>query len=400
MQLMRVVDLVPVVDCSSDRAESKYLMRQKCSKARNKDFEMSLPSELREDRLGTIQKLRKLTSEIFKARNKKIKISAPTPWYEQSVGTNFSPSGKSLLGRGGGGKVYLSAMRVHSNNASFPGLEKTGVIVPVAVKVSKVPRSTVDKRCRNELRALSEASDKPHPHLQKMWGVSDEGHIVTPIAVTDLANYFKASSQQTISEKRNDSSAKGMPTIELMKLIAQAGYGLEHLHCLGWLHLDIKAENILISHAGDAVLSDFGGNTPETVKKDGYIGLVYPEPWEKISQKSDVFGLAALLFEMLTGERLAFCPGEVSRNELLEALDPSKLSNTLNARLEHDTDTARIHEVGRQRFVSAMLQALECNVDKRSSLGCFLEEINHFKGRLGHKKTVRFADSVLKQAEK
>jgi len=87
---------------------------------------------------------------------------------------------------------------------------------------------------------------------------------------------------------------------------------LDEAHRLGVLHRDIKPSNVLFDAAGAARLADFGaahlGDLSATATA-GIIGtLSYMSPeqrnGEPASITSDVYGVGALLFEMLTGEHV------------------------------------------------------------------------------------------------
>ncbi len=99
---------------------------------------------------------------------------------------------------------------------------------------------------------------------------------------------------------------------EAARIAAGIADGLAHAHARGVLHRDIKPENVLLEAAtGRVVLTDFGiASSPATdrrLTKDGsVVGTVdYLSPERGIGEpgdaSSDVYSLAAVLYEMITG---------------------------------------------------------------------------------------------------
>lgn len=86
---------------------------------------------------------------------------------------------------------------------------------------------------------------------------------------------------------------------------------LGEAHRLGIIHRDIKPANVLFDDAGVTRLGDFGVahlsdlSATATAGVIGTLGYMSPEQREgrPASVKSDVFGVGAILWEMLTGER-------------------------------------------------------------------------------------------------
>ena len=90
---------------------------------------------------------------------------------------------------------------------------------------------------------------------------------------------------------------------------------------MGLVHRDVSPQNVLISYEGDIKLCDFGiakaaSKASHTIAGalKGKLQYMSPEQaWGKsIDRRSDIFALAAVLFEMLTGEKLFSGDSELS----------------------------------------------------------------------------------------
>jgi serine/threonine protein kinase len=104
--------------------------------------------------------------------------------------------------------------------------------------------------------------------------------------------------------------------------------GLEAAHARGILHRDVKPANILLARNGQWKLADFGvAHVPDSSQTitGQFLGTpAYAAPEAialgRFSDKSDVFGLAAVLAEAITGKRLR---GDASMTEIAAAAHES-----------------------------------------------------------------------------
>ena len=102
-------------------------------------------------------------------------------------------------------------------------------------------------------------------------------------------------------------------------------HALEVAHENGVLHLDIKPDNILINHAGQVKVTDFGlatladasGFGPAGGGTIGYMPLEQMRQ-ENLDARCDEWALASVAYEMLAGENPFFAPDLFQAQEAIE----------------------------------------------------------------------------------
>jgi serine/threonine protein kinase len=120
-------------------------------------------------------------------------------------------------------------------------------------------------------------------------------------------------------EKRSREKKVALPLDICAYIAAEVLHGLSYAHRkhgadgkpLGIVHRDISPQNVLISHAGEVKLVDFGiakaavrsGQTEVGVIKGKYYYMSPEQAWgDPVDQRTDVFATGLLLHELLTGQ--------------------------------------------------------------------------------------------------
>jgi serine/threonine-protein kinase len=111
-----------------------------------------------------------------------------------------------------------------------------------------------------------------------------------------------------------------LPVAEAVRITREAAQALEYAHRQGVIHRDVKPENLLLAEDGTTLVADFGiakaldagpstSTTATTRLTDTGLALgtpAYMSPEQRLGApldaRSDVYSLAATLYEMLTGE--------------------------------------------------------------------------------------------------
>ncbi|MEE8168995.1 MAG: serine/threonine-protein kinase [Phycisphaerae bacterium] len=104
--------------------------------------------------------------------------------------------------------------------------------------------------------------------------------------------------------------------LEIVEIFLKVAEGIDALHRAGFLHADLKPNNILAGVNGEVKIIDFGQGCPIGFRKkriQGTPGYIAPEQAHRrpLDQRTDFFNLGATLYWALTGREF---PTIISKN--------------------------------------------------------------------------------------
>ena len=219
---------------------------------------------------------------------------------------------RELIGEGGQGWVYKA-------NWDKPD----GLVVIVKVLRPDAVHGEALRRFQREaevLRMLSQQA-RPNPHIVRFFdnavvemAVAGMGEkLVLPYTVLE---YVHGPTLEQVLKQAKQASGKGLAVDRVRRLLRQVVLALEAVHAQKVVHRDLKPSNILLAtEAGTEIakVTDFGlvklveVNLQRTTALAGAsLGYAPPEQYEqgnqRVGPRTDVFSLAAITYEMLTGK--------------------------------------------------------------------------------------------------
>jgi serine/threonine-protein kinase PpkA len=191
---------------------------------------------------------------------------------------------KRQLGRGGMASVYLAIQESFGRD--------------VALKVL-APHHAVDSEFSQRfLREARIISQLVHPNIVTVYDVG----------VHEGLHYL---SMEYIRGQDLQEACGSLSKRQVISIIRDVAKALEYAHQKGYVHRDVKPENIMLAEDGRVVLMDFGiargSDTTLGMTKTGRaIGTPYymsPEQTkgQPVDHRTDIYSLGVVLYQMLTG---------------------------------------------------------------------------------------------------
>jgi serine/threonine-protein kinase len=194
------------------------------------------------------------------------------------------------LGRGAMGIVY---------KAEDPNLDRLVALKTIILPEDAEEHGEYRKRFFLEAKAAGKLN---HPHIVTTFDCGE--HEGMAYLAMELLEGIDLRTRMT---------KQGVTALEAVEIARQVAEGLGYAHERGVVHRDIKPGNIMLNGGGKAKIMDFGLARMRMADHKTSTGMVLGTPrymspeqicGQPVDQRSDIFSLGIVLYEMLTGTRL------------------------------------------------------------------------------------------------
>lgn len=193
------------------------------------------------------------------------------------------------IGQGAMGVVY---------KAKDPLIDRVVAIKTINLGLALDEKEEYEGRFYQEAKAAGRLS---HPNIVTIYDVGKSGDVAY-IAMEFLQG-----------QELRDIMNKGglLPVEHVLDIAAQVAQGLAYAHEHDIVHRDIKPSNIMVSSDGHVKITDFGIARMASSAVQTQTGTVLGSPkymspeqvlGKAIDQRSDIFSLGVMLYEMLAGQ--------------------------------------------------------------------------------------------------
>ncbi len=193
------------------------------------------------------------------------------------------------LGQGAMGVVY---------KARDPLIDRVVAIKTINLGLAMDEKEEYEGRFYQEARAAGRLN---HPNIVTIYDVGKSGNVAY-IAMEFLEG-------RELRDIMNESGL--LPVDQVLDIVAQVAQGLAYAHEYDIVHRDVKPSNIMVIRDGHVKITDFGIARMASSSVRTQTGMVLGSPkymspeqvmGKSIDQRSDIFSLGVMLYEMLTGQ--------------------------------------------------------------------------------------------------
>ena len=232
----------------------------------------------------------------------------------------------------------------------------------VAVKILKeefISNEEFIIRFKNESKAIAVLN---HPNIVKVYDVS----------FGDLIQYIVMEYVDGITLKQYIEKSQSLRWKDAVYLTIQVLRALQHAHDKGFVHRDVKPQNIMLLADGTIKVTDFGiarfarsEHKTMTDKAIGSVHYISPEQarGEPTDEKADIYSVGVMLYEMLTG-RLPFEADSAVSVAIMQLQQDPVLPRDINEGIPVGLEQITMHAMQkdvmkRYRTAAEMLRDLE-----------------------------------------
>lgn len=148
-------------------------------------------------------------------------------------------------------------------------------------------------------------------HEARIVAQLSHSNIVPVFDVGSHGGRFYISMELLKGGKLDEKMQQGLPAAEAVRIVCGVAAGLDYAGAKGFVHRDIKPDNIMFRDDGTPVILDFGiakqkdgdSKMTKTGTIVGTTGYMSPEQamGQELDERSDIYSLGIMLYELLTG---------------------------------------------------------------------------------------------------
>jgi Serine/threonine protein kinase len=261
-----------------------------------------------------------------------VSVTPALPVGTKLLGGKYSVG--KVLGQGGFGITYMGADTLLSRPVAikelFPeGCQRNGTTVQ-PTRITPSDFSYMKQRFLDEARLLASLN---HPGIVRVYDFFEENNTAYMVM-----EFLRGKSLAKLVEERGGALSER----EAVGYILKVCEALDVVHKAGYLHRDIKPDNIIVCEDGRVVLIDFGAARAHMAGKTGRMTVILTPgfaPYEQYATMArfgpplDIYALGATLYFLLTGEVPVSAPDRAIGVEL-------KSVRELNGRVSERVDEA------------------------------------------------------------
>ena len=284
----------------------------------------------------------------------------------------------SEVGRGGRGRVWLARDNALSREVALKEL---------------IPGSATNEAARRLIKEAQITGQLQHPNIVPVYEVNCGGRPFYTMKLVKGETLSQAVQRHHAQCRAGQEDPKTMP--EFLRIFLSICDALAYAHSRGIIHRDLKPRNIVLGEYGEAIVLDWGlarqlgtveeASPPIVLTEDGHTEATiagqtlgtpaYMAPEQAsgridlLDHRTDIYGLGAILFEILTGhaphEHRSPSGREDSRaphtpapHELLQSSDAPRAPSSIAVLLHQITTGKTPHVRGLDASIPEELDAI------------------------------------------
>jgi serine/threonine-protein kinase len=213
----------------------------------------------------------------------------PQTWTGSVLGGRYHL--ETLLGQGGMSTVY---------RATDPNLRRTVAVKLIHPHLSNDPEFV--RRFEQEAAAVAQLR---HPNIIQVYDFNHDDGVYYMVL-----EYVPGETLQARLTALNAAQQR-LPLAETVQIMAALSDAVAYAHQRGMIHRDLKPANVMLNPQGQPILMDFGvakilGEAHHTATGAVVGTALYMSPeqarGERPTERSDIYSLGVMLFEMITGD--------------------------------------------------------------------------------------------------